>query len=459
MLKLTRRLFALDPKPEYAEFMERSLMNHILASIDPEDGRTCYMVPVGQGVEHEYQDMFNSFTCCVGSGMESHALHGDGIYYEADGRLWMNLYVPSTANWKSAGAQVKMDTDFPEGDSATLTLDLESPRTLTLSFRRPSWAGEGFEVAVNGKAVANPPAPGSYVHIKREWKSGDKVSLTLPKKLHTEPVPDNPNRVAIMWGPLVLAGDLGPERRRGPTGGGRERRAVQEIPVFVTNERPVEEWLTLSEKQATLAGGAADDGDEDGVRFRTSGVGREQDVDFVPFYRLHHRVYGGYWDIYTESQWKARAAEIAAERERLRKLEAATVALVQPGNMQSERDFNYQGDEAWPVRAGDRAGRFGRGWMSFDVPVDEKHPALLVQTYRGGERRREGDFTISIDGKSLYEQQLKSGTRAKFFDVEYAIPDELIVGKEKVTVRFEAREGRDIGPIFGLRSIRGDSER
>jgi DUF1680 family protein len=83
MLKMTRRLFAIHPDIKYAEFEERALFNHILASMDPQDGRTCYMVPVGRGVRHDYQDMFSDFTCCAGSGMESHALHGDGITSQA----------------------------------------------------------------------------------------------------------------------------------------------------------------------------------------------------------------------------------------------------------------------------------------------------------------------------------------------------------------------------------------
>src|SRR3954471_6347150 len=106
MLKMTRQLFGINPDIKYAEFEERALFNHVLGSIDPEDGRTCYMVPVGRGVRHEYQDMSRDFTCCVGSGMESHGLHGDGIYYETGGRLWVNMFVPSTADWKSAGVQL-----------------------------------------------------------------------------------------------------------------------------------------------------------------------------------------------------------------------------------------------------------------------------------------------------------------------------------------------------------------
>jgi len=97
------------------DYHERALFNHILASQDPEDGRVCYMVPVGRGVQHEYQGKLQSFTCCVGSAMESHALHADGLYYEAGDKLWVNLYAPSTAEWKSAGVKLEVSTDMPIG--------------------------------------------------------------------------------------------------------------------------------------------------------------------------------------------------------------------------------------------------------------------------------------------------------------------------------------------------------
>ena len=115
MIKMTRALFALDPQMRYADFHERALFNHILGSMDPADGATCYMVPVGQGVVREYQDMEEDFTCCVGSGMESHALHGDGLYYESGDTLWVNLYAPSTADWSAAGVRLTDDDVLPRG--------------------------------------------------------------------------------------------------------------------------------------------------------------------------------------------------------------------------------------------------------------------------------------------------------------------------------------------------------
>jgi DUF1680 family protein len=465
MLKLTRRLFSLRPDAHYAEFHERALFNHILASIDPNDGRTCYMVPVGRSVQHEYANMFRSFTCCVGTGMESHALHGDGIYYESGDKLWVNLYAPSTAEWAAAGVKLQMDTDFPEGQSATLKLTLDSPRQFILALRRPGWAVEGFTVKVNGQPVSddmiNPlngvpesgrriadrrlQKSGSYVELKRTWKTGDTVDLILPKTLRLEPLPDNPRRVAIMWGPLVLAGDLGPEDRGRREG--RARYVRPRTPVFIAAEQLVEEWLKpVSDKPG---------------HFRSDGVGRDRDVDFVPFYRLHRRTYAVYWDLFTEPEWKEKEAEYAAEEERLRKLEAATVAYAQPGEMQPERDFNFQNPgDSWVVRMMGRPGRWGRSWFSFDMPVEPDRPMALVVTYCSDHHSRgKAIFDILVDGQKVTNQEVTRSSPARFYDVECPIGDNPVKGKEKVTVRFQATEGNVVAAIFGIRMIRADAER
>jgi hypothetical protein len=468
MLKLTRRLFALRPDAHYADFHERALFNHILASMDPEDGRTCYMVPVGRGVQHEYQNMLRNFTCCVGTGMESHALHGDGIYYEAGDRLWVNLYVPSTAEWAEAGVRLAMETGFPEGETAKLTLRLEAPRAFTLALRRPFWASEGFSVKVNGEAVpdARPAGAGDdrrvrqqyswrdqasdYVELSRTWRSGDTVEVTLPKSFRLEPTPDNPRRAALMWGPLVLAGDLGPERsRRGDEG--EDLNPPPTIPVLVAAQRAVSEWLKP-------AGGQP-------VRFRTDTVGREpnesdrvHEVDFVPFYRLHRRTYATYWDLFTPDEWAERRAEYAAEAERKRKLEAATVAYLEPGETVFEREFNYQGaQDATAARIDGRPGRRARTWFSYDVPVDADHPMTLMLTYYSDDRRgTPASFEIQVDGRRVAQQEVGLSDPPRFYDVEYPMSPELVRGKEKVTLRFKATEGSQVATVFGVRVIRDD---
>lgn len=443
MLKLTRRLFTVQPDIKYAEFEERALFNHVLGSIDPEDGRTCYMVPVGQGVRHEYQDMTRSFTCCVGSGMESHGLHGDGIYYELDDRIWVNLYAPSTVTWDSAGVNLALDTDFPEGESARLKLMVQRPKQFTLVLRRPSWAGVGFAVRINGTPVKNVSAPGTYVELKRTWKSGDTVALVLPKTLHPESLPDNPRRVALLWGPLVLAGDLGPEQRNGP---------ATPVPFFVV-DRPVTEWLR------PVAGKPG--------YFRNTGVGRdlsnqEKEIDFVPFYRLHRRTYALYWDLYTSQQWTRKLEEIAADQTKQRRLEAATASFARPGDMQAEKDFNEQGEDSSIDRVMGRQGRRGKKWFSFDLPVDASHPATLIVTYNTEERARR-TFDILVDGQILGQQMIErtppGSVSGKFIDIEYKLPADWVKDKKKITVRFQATGGNEIAAVFGIRIIRADAER
>ena len=445
MLKLTRELFALRPDIKYAEFQERALFNHVLGSMDPESGRTCYMVPVGQGVQREYQDMFESFTCCVGSGMENHALHGHGIYYEKSQKLWVNLYAPSKAEWRAAGVSLTQETTFPEGDQAALKFTVKSPRAFTLALRRPSWAGAGFAVTVNGRAVQNLPKPGAYVDIKRVWRSGDVVALSLPKTLREEPLPDNPRRVALLWGPLVLAGDLGAEHD--------DSAAGPITPILVAAERPVADWLL---PVAARPGHFR----SDGVGRDANGSGKVADVDFIPFYRLHRRTYAAYWDLYTPAEWDRKAEAIAAAMEKQRKLDAATVGFAQPGEMQPERSFNQQGEDTTPDRVLGRAGRRGRQWFSFDLPVDPAHPMALIVTYSTHEFR-ERTFDILIDGTAAGHQKIErhgpGSASAEFFDIVYPLPASVVAGKSKVTVRFQSTGGNEIAAVFGLRMIRADA--
>ncbi|HKE22846.1 MAG TPA: beta-L-arabinofuranosidase domain-containing protein [Bryobacteraceae bacterium] len=439
MIKMARTLFSLDPSVRYADYHERALFNHILASQDPDDGRVCYMVPVGRGVQHEYNAKFQSFTCCVGSAMESHALHADGLYYESGYKLWVNLYAPSTAEWKSAGMKLEVSTDLPLGQTASVKLTPKSSKKFTLALRRPFWAGDGFAVRVNGAAFKTAAPPDAYVEIARTWKAGDTVEIVLPKTLRKEVLADNPNRFAVMWGPLVLAGDMGPELSRGAH--------PADAPVFVAPDEPVTNWLRPV-------------GGKPGA-FRTTGVGLKEEIDFVPFYQLPRRRYAIYWDMYTPAEWTRRETEYRAKEEKQKKLEAATIGFAQPGQMQAERDANQQGDGSAPVRVDDRFGRAATNWFSFDLAVDPAHPMTLIVTY-SNDNRGPSACNVLVEGSQVGEQ---TGARrspeqeTRFFDVEYPIPPGSVAGKTKVTVRFEANNARSTPTVFGIRIVRSDMER
>ncbi len=460
MSKMSRTMFSLRPDPYYADFLEREVYNHALASFNLEDGRMSYMVPVGRGVQQEYQDMQHDFTCCVCSGMENHALHGDGIYYETDDQVWVTLFAPSTAQCTN-GMQLEMTTDFPDGEHAQLVVHGARNGETTLLVRRPYWATDGFALAVNGAPVAvDAPVAGRggggrgrgagraaaesrFVAIRRTWKAGDTVAITLPKALALTPTHDDPTATAITLGPLTLSGDFGP-RIEDPA----EERHAAPIPVLVAAGRPVRDWVT-----------------PDGAgNFRATAVARVPeapappvDVKLVPFYRSYGRRYSIYFDVITPEAFDARAAAIAAERERQRRLDAATVGMVQPGDADQERAHNYQSQPAArrPMRVEDRSGRGGTGWFSYDLPVDGNAAMALMVTYYNPPNRPPagGEFAIAVDGARLADFA-ENATASGFYDARYDIPAAMIGSKSTVTVRFDAGTSGRIAPIFGVRMVR-----
>ena len=156
-----------------------------------------------------------------------------------------------------------------------------------------------MHVSVNGQPVEHAAKPGSYVTIQRAWKDGDAVDVQLPMSLRTEPMPDNPNRVAVCYGPVVLAGELGtdgivPPLPYAKSQGDFFRAKMPPMPVFVTNGRPVSDWVEAVPGQP--------------LTFRTKGVGRPGDVTLVAFYALPPQRYSIYWDLLTPEQWQEREA-------------------------------------------------------------------------------------------------------------------------------------------------------
>jgi hypothetical protein len=219
----------------------------------------------------------------------------------------------------------------------------------------------------------------------------------------------------------------------------------------IVSDEPVEKWLE------PVAG-------EPG-RFRTKGVARENDaegkvreVELIPFYRMGARTYAVYWDAYTSEEWAKKQAEYRAEAEQQRKLEAASVAFVQPGRESTEKGFNYQSGEGTsrPWNMG-RTARASRSWFSYDLAVDPSHPLAVVATYYTADRRTlPASFEILVDGEKVADEHVERSDPGRFIDSTYSIPASVVKGKKKVTVRFQAKEGSQVGAVYGVRIVRTD---
>ncbi len=289
MLRLTRSLFAHEPTAAYADYYERALYNSILASQDPDTGMMTYFQPVRPGYLKLYCTPTDSFWCCTGSGMENHAKYGDSIYFRGDDALYVNLFIPSTLSWEEKGMTFTQTTRFPEQGMTRLRLKVRRPSRLTLNIRHPSWC-QAATLFVNGRRHTTSRQPGGYVAIGRVWHDGDTVEVRLPMSLRAEPLPGNPDVVALLYGPIVLAGRLG---REGLTTGadiivnertyGDVLNAKVEVPVLAGDAREVVSRIKPSKGEA--------------LTFRTEGIGRPHDVSLVPFYRIAHERYNLYWKV------------------------------------------------------------------------------------------------------------------------------------------------------------------
>ncbi len=430
MLKLTRHLFCMQPGQDLADYYERALYNHILASQNPVDGMVCYFVPLRMGTHKKFSDQFSTFTCCVGSGMENHVKYAESIYYRSDdGGLYVNLFIPSELNWKSKGVRISQETGFPDDDKTTLRFYGKNAR-FPLYLRNPGWARQGITVRLNDEpAPVSRNAAGFWV-IDRIWHDGDKVEVAFPMEVYTESMPDNTDRVAFLYGPVVLAGQLGNE----------QPDPVYGTPVLLTDQRDPGKWIKPVPGVSLM--------------FRTNKAGQPFDFLLKPFFRTHEEYYSVYFDFFTPAAWEERKAEYEAEKKRQQVIEDRTIDNFRIGEMQPERDHHLEASEqSYVDEALGRMGREARTdhYFSFTMTVNPGITNHLLLTYIGDDINRK--FDIMVDGATLSTVEWNGGKTGRFYDVEYPLPAELIKGRTQITVKILANHGRTAGRIFGCRIV------
>lgn len=424
MLKLTRHLFAWQPEGSLFDFYERAHLNHVMAQQEPVNGGFTYMTPLLSGAKRGYsQPGEEGFWCCVGTGMESHAKHGESIFWEGGDTLFVNLYIPAEANWAARGAALTLDTNYPfEGESRVTFTRLARGGRFPVALRVPGWA-KSATITVNGRPVEALTEHG-YAIVDRRWKAGDSVAITLPLDLRIESTPGDDKTIAVLRGPLVLAADLG--RADGDWTGPE--------PAMVGDDLLAGFTATVPEQ----------------AQYATKDVIRPDDLTFVPFYSQYDRRSAVYFKRFTPAEWKVEEAAFLAEQARARDIAERSVDVMHLGEMQAERDHALTSEVSWPTSYRGRNGREARsgGFMEFTMKT-RPGPLVLQATYWGDERGRL--FDILVDNVKIATQKLEKERPGKFVDIEYPVPLALTKGKESIKIRVVPAEGRTAGPIFGFR--------
>jgi hypothetical protein len=248
-----------------------------------------YYVPMMPGMYKTFMSPTDSFWCCTGTGMENHAKYGDSIYFHDGDGLFVNLFIASELTWTEKGLKVRQETRFPEEPKTTLVFAAAKPVELILHIRVPAWIARGGSVKVNGQKLAEFSSPSSYLSVRRVFKTGDRVEVALPMELRLERLPDRRDIAAILYGPIVLAGQLGGgEALTSDKVSGQYGPEGDPVPVPTfegKNMAPPDSWIK------PVAGKP--------LTFETVNAGKPNDVTLIPFYKLFGQRYALFWELAT----------------------------------------------------------------------------------------------------------------------------------------------------------------
>lgn len=396
MLRLTKLLYGTSGDVNYMDYYERALYNHILSSQNPVQGGFVYFTPMRSGHYRVYSQPQNCFWCCVGSGMENHARYGEMIYSSRDNELIVNLFISSVLNWEETGMSFTQETSFPEKEQTRVIVKSEKPRKMKISFRCSEWLDkEKVEFKVNGGKVEAVFYDGYYT-INRKWKDGDTVEMSLPMTLRAVQLPDKSPYYSFMYGPLVLAADLGKERLDGQfaddSRGGHvasgPQLPLQNMPVIVGEEKD----LLANLKRVT----------SEKLEFRLSGVypSRYDGMILKPFYKTHECRYMIYWELVSGDELKHRQAELAKQEAERVRLENITADMVACGEQQPESDHFIEMENSVIGSEQGTLWRETKGWFSYKMKSNGKPVnAVMINSFPDEVRSAE----IHVNGVKIGE--------------------------------------------------------
>ena len=452
MLKLTEDLFRVSPSAHYVDYYERTLFNHILSTQHPEHGGYVYFTSARPRHYRVYSTPNHAMWCCVGTGMENHGKYNQFIYTHAADSLFLNLFIASELNWKDKKISIRQETNFPYDDRTKLTVTKGSS-DFKLMVRYPEWVKEGaLKITVNGNAVSYSAHPSSYICIDRKWKKGDEVVVELPMHNTTERLPNVPNYVAFMHGPILLGAKTGTEDLKGllaDDGRWAQHTSGKLLPV---DQAPI----LVDDDIENMAGKLEPlEGEPLNFRLHVEMV-NPIDVTLEPFANVHDARYMIYWLALTNNGYQSYVDSLGTIESERMAMEKRTVDFVATGEQQPETDHAMQHEKSNSGNANHESFRDARngGYFSYEMKTNSETDLSLIVRYWGAEWGAR-KFDIYIDDEKLRtEDNTGRWNQSRFQDVEYTIPDSMVKGKENIRVKFQSLPGNTAGGVYYVRLIK-----
>ncbi|MDA3854416.1 MAG: glycoside hydrolase family 127 protein, partial [Bacteroidales bacterium] len=455
MLKLSADLFCDAPKVEYVDFYERALYNHILSAQHPDHGGYVYFTPARPRHYRTYSSPNQAMWCCVGSGMENPGLHEKFIYSHRGDSLFVNLFIPSELRWTAKDITLTQLTEFPYADSSLLTIASEKDLDFSLMLRYPSWVTEGqLQVKVNGESLAITAQPGDFIAINRTWKNGDEITLKVPMHTSFEPLPNVPDYIAFMHGPILLGAKTGTEHLEGLVAddGRWSHIANGELEGLYTAPIVVGERDSLLMNIVPI--------ESEPLHFTAQKLFKDQQsyIDLVlePFYGIHDARYMMYWLSLNEDNFHTIVGTLQKEELEKLELDKRTIDQIGTGEQQPEADHKFQSSNSYSGTHMNIYWRDARdgGYFSYEMATGLNQNLALYVKYWGNEGGSR-NFDILVGSTVIATENVvgKWGVD-DFVTVEYQIPNNLVKDKEFITVKFQAKAGNVAGGVFFLRLLK-----
>ncbi len=471
MLKLTEDMHRRNPEARYADYYELATFNHILSSQHPEHGGYVYFTPARPRHYRNYSAPNEAMWCCVGTGMENHGKYGQFIYTHVGDALYVNLFVSSELNWKEKGISLRQETSFPYAETSRITMT-QGKGKFPLLVRYPGWVNPGqFELKVNGQKVDVISGPSSYVTIDRQWKKGDVIDITFPMHNSIKYLPNVPQYIALMHGPVLLAAKTGTEdlahlvaddSRFGQYASGK-KLPINEAPILINNNidaianqlqpvagKPLHFTFDIEHGTLKIENWPAPSNNVQSSMFNLQ-------LELIPFFELHDARYMMYWLALSEDSYKSYLDGLAKQEQERQALEARTVDKVQPGEQQPETDHKMETDQSQVGNTNDtffRDARDGHYFSYLMQTAGETDLSLRLKYWGVGEWKTH-EFDIFVDDVLVQSVNNTGKYRISEFKYEvYPVPAELLKGKTQVRVKFVAKPRKQIGEIYEVRLIK-----
>lgn len=434
MLRLSKMFYQTSLDKKYIDYYEKALYNHILSSQNPQTGGLVYFTQMRPGHYRVYSQPQTSMWCCVGSGIESHAKYGEMIYAHTSDALYVNLFIPSSLNWKEKNVEIVQDNKFPDESKTEITVNPKKKSEFTVYVRYPSWVEKGtMKIRLNGKIYPGVEKDG-YIGIKRTWQKGDLISVELPMTIVAEQLPDKSNYYSFRYGPIVLAAKTGQEDMTGlfadDSRGGHIAHGtllpLSEMPLLVSDKEDI------TSKIKPVLGKP--------LTFKLSSLYSPKypsELEFIPFFRLHESRYIIYLPQTTPEGLASLHEQIKQEEQERITLDSKTIDKVACGEQQPESDHFIQFEESNTGSFENIHWREAKGWFSYQMRNKDKKAKVLYVKYLASDKP--SIYEISVNGEKLENLSIDNKPESGMQFILLDIPQNEMT-KDILDIKFSANK-------------------